>query len=362
MKKIQLQVLFFLCITYFSAIEAAVYVCGNNSVCAQTVIKALQATDTPFELVDSLHSDDSQNLYIICDAFKLHFANLPKYYIIYQSLDLMYSEITSNYQRILANSVAIWDYSLENIVKYKDTNSNYYYMPIDYVYSDFITLPCSLPTSTLDAYRELLIYSNQKDTDISSHLPALFCYAFLQNPRIIVEAGVRGGESTKPLYRASQLCKAQLIGIDIHPMWAKASYDAMENAFCLEMNDVDFANYYLNSPFKNQKLDLVFIDTSHEYEHTLQEITVFVPLLGDHGSLLFHDSNVIPLANSGYIRLNGSKDFAPGNPRGVTQAIKEYFSIDFDEYSYVKMTFTRGGTTWHMVHYPFCNGLTVIRK
>lgn len=239
---------------------------------------------------------------------------------------------------------------------------NYLYMPKNYEHANPVILPCCMPISTLNTYKELLCYSNQKDTDISSHLPALFCHAVLQDPHTIIEAGVRGGESTKPLYKAAQLCDAQLIGIDNEPSWAQTTYNNMNNAICLEMNDLDFEMYYQSGPLKDKKIDVIFIDTSHEYKHTLGEITVFVPFLSDNGALMFHDSNVTPLVGGGYVRLNGSGDAAPGNPRGVPQAIKEYFGIEFNEYNYYNTTFTKNGIEWHMTHYPFCNGLTIIKK
>ena len=349
-------------ITLISEAESSTYVYNNESIHIKTVAEALKKTNLAFEFVDSLDKEDSKNLYIICDSFKENPKNLPKHYIVYQSLNLTQNTLTNDYLTTLSNSVAIWDYSTENINQYKNELCNYYYMPPQSPYVDPITLPCNLPISELASYKELLIYSNQKNTDISSHLPALFCHAILQNPKIIIELGVRGGESTKPLHKAAQRSNAQLIGVDIDPMWVKKSYNSMSNAICIEMNDLDFKSYYTNSPFKNEKFDLIFIDTSHEYTHTLQEIILFTQFLSEEGTLVFHDSNVTPLENAGYIRLNGSQDFAPGNPRGVPQAIKEYFSIEFDEYSYVNTTFTSQEVTWHMTHYPFCNGLTIIKK
>ena len=350
------------CLAVAFHVNSQVYVYAHGSSHAQTITDSLKASNITFELTDTIIKNDVQNLYIICDAFNLDAHNFPHYYITYQSLDLTHNQLTNDYFNKLSNSVAVWDYSFDNINRYRGMLHNYLYMPQNYAHADPVVLPCRLPVSVLATYKELLCYSNQKDTDISSHLPALFAHTILQNPKIIVEAGVRGGESTKPLYKATQFCKSNLIGVDIDPMWAKATYNAMDNAFCLEMSDVDFADYYLNSSFKDKKIDLVFIDTSHEYQHTLQEITVFVPLLNEHGALMFHDSNVTPLERSGYVRLNGSWDSAPGNPRGVPQAIKEYFALDFNEYAYSNITFTRNGITWHMTHYPFCNGLTIMQK
>lgn len=342
-------------------LEAKVYLWAHNKQQSTDIREHLEKFNIKYEAVDRLQKEDDQNLYIVCDLLAAKQEELPHYYIAYLGSDLNQSDLTPDYIQKLTNAIAIWDSSWNNINKYRHQVHNYLYMPHNYEHADPVILPCSLPVSTLSTYKELLCYSNKKDTDISSHLPAIFCHTFLQKPEIIVEAGIRGGESTKPLYNAAQLCKSSLIGVDIDPAWARSTYNDM-NALCLEMNDLDFGTYYLASPYKDKKIDLIFIDTSHEYKHTLQEITVFVPLLGDNGALMFHDSNVTPLERSGYIRLNGSWDGAPGNPRGVPQAIKEYFELEFNEYTYCNTIFIRNGTTWHMIHYPFCNGLTVIRK
>ena len=44
---------------------------------------------------------------------------------------------------------------------------------------------------------ELVNYSNKNLSDISSHLPTMLYEVILQNPKLIVELGVRDGESTQ---------------------------------------------------------------------------------------------------------------------------------------------------------------------
>lgn len=326
----------------------------------EPVIAIFDTFEIPYTYASSIDASDANHLYLICDAHTIHKKDLPKYYVVYQTLNLSINPITQDYLDILANAVAIWDYDNTNINHYRHLN-NYYYFPANYEYADPVVLPCFLPIHMLDAYKQMLVYSNQRDTDISSHIPALFTYAALLNPKLIVEAGVRGGQSTKPFYKAMDFCNATMIGLDIESSYA-AAYNALTNSLFVHMNDLDFADYYKKSSYHNTPIDLIFIDTSHEYEHTLAEIKMFVPLLNDNGILAFHDSNVTPLAQSTFVRINGTYDSAPGNTRGVTQALKECFSLEFNEYAYVNTIFINNGTKWHMIHYPFCNGLTVIQK
>jgi len=361
--------LFLPCITILSAIscfislksEPTVYLHSQSKQHLEAIAPSLNKFNIKFEIKDSIDSDDDKNLYIICDVFNIDKHDLPKHYIAYQSLDLNSHQLTQSYAEKLANAVAVWDPSKNNINRYRSVIHNYLYFPSNYKHADPAILPCCMPLDTLDTYKELLIYSNKKDTDISSHLPALFCHTVLQNPKIIVEAGARGGESTKPLQKALNFSNGVLIGLDIEETSAR-SYASVNNGIFLLMNDLDFDKYYEQSPFAGKKIDVVFIDTSHIYEQTLKEITLFAPMLSENGFLSFHDSNVTPLEHAGYVRLNGSSDRAPGNPRGVTQAIKEYFSLEFDEYKYFNATFTRDGVNWNITHYPFCNGLTIIKK
>ncbi len=323
-----------------------------------SLTNALLDSNINFKRISFVDRQDD-NLHILFDVNTLEKNNFPKNYIVYQTANLSKNNLTSEYIDILAQSIVVWDCSRENIAHYQQRIHNYHYFPANYEFTDPIILPCFLPKTTWKTYRDVVIYENKKNTDISSHLPTLLCYALLQKPTIVLELGVRGGESTVPLSKAAEYFNASLLGIDIEP--DQHIYSQLKNATFFCMNDVDFPTLFLTSK-KDKKIDIIFIDTSHLYEHTMQEITKFVPLLSDTGLLAFHDSNVTPLANSGYIRLNGTMDGAPGNTRGVIQAIKEYFAINFDEYKYFNTIFTAHGINWHIIHYPFCNGLTVIQK
>lgn len=341
--------------------QQKVYVYDNNNQHYQTVKKAFDKFNIPYETTNSISKTDEQ-LYVIFDIQSLHLEQLPKYYITYQTLDLSQRRLSQSYTDKLAHGIAVWDYSQSNINRYRSNIYNYYYMPENYEYADPVILPCFLPVKALNAYKEVLIYDNQSNTDISSHLPTLFCYSIMQNPELILELGVRGGESTKAFMKSLSLSNSKLLGIDIQS-YSGQCYAASRNAAFLCMSDLDFPNYFTQSEYKSNKIDFVFIDTSHLYKHTLQEITAFVPLLSANGMLLFHDSNVTPIDGHAYHRINGTMGSGGyENTRGVTQAIKEYFSLEFNEHEYLNSTFSRNGITWHIIHYPFCNGLTVLKK
>jgi predicted O-methyltransferase YrrM len=313
-----------------------------------------------YVLVDHL-TTNADHLFIIFDLDAIPAESLPAHFIAYQTLDLTTSKPSADYIQKLSKAVAVWDFSNENIAQYSALVHHYYYFPAHYEFVDPIILVCLLPTNALATYRNLLAYSNQFNTDISSHLPTIFCYSLLQNPKMMVEAGVRGGESTIPLREVLNYIGSQLIGIDIDPASANV-YAKISNSRFLCMDDRNFEQFYTTN-INHQPIDLIFIDTSHEYLHTLQELAMFEKLLAENGIILLHDSNVTPLNNNtGYMRLNGTIGHATGNTRGVTQAIKEFFNLSFDEYHYSSKTVIKNGLNWEIIHYPFCNGLTILRK
>lgn len=346
----------------FSQTNAPIYIYANTSDNAlQNLTHTLLKFGVNTALVDELDPQNDSALYIVTDITKVLKEKLPKYYIVYQTTTIDGSA-PENIEK-LSNAVCVWDCSHQNLSQYKNTIYSYYYFPSHYEFEDPVILPCLLPLDALKIYKELLIYSNKVNTDISSHLPILFAQCIKKNPQIIVEAGVRGGESTIAFSKIAAYCKAQLIGIDIAD--CSKSYTKLKNAQFLLMDDLNFPDYYKTcDKYKDKKIDIIFIDTSHVYEQTKKEIEAFVPLLNTDGCLIFHDANVTPLENhTTYVRINGTKEGAPGNPIGeVCRAIENYFGISFNPNTYTNVFFEKDAVSWHFLHYPFCNGLTIIEK
>ena len=303
---------------------------------------------------------DSKKLHIIADAFLIPFRYFPEHYIVYQTLHLDEVPLTKAYLDKLNKAVAIWDPSWKNISKYSLLCPHYYYVG---QLTNSVLLPCKIPPSLLSTYTEILQYSNSQDTDISSHLPTIFAHCVMKQPKIIIEVGVRSGESTVSFKKAAEYSGAKLIGVDIDIKSADVYAQLkIKNAEFRTMNDVDFADWWHASEYKGSKADIIFIDTSHLYEHTVQELEVFVPLLADDGLLVFHDTNMTPLTNCTYKRINNTRGKAWDNKKGVIRGIKDFFSLEFDEAAYTQLTFSSKGTDWSLAHYPYCNGLTLIQR
>lgn len=142
--------------------------------------------------------------------------------------------------------------------------------------------------------------------DIYQHLNVLYDYAVKINAQVILELGTSDGDSTASFIDACEKTGGFLFSVDIdpHPK-AVDTYKDSSNWIFIHADDVggDFAygdNYF--SRFDVDKkpdnlnwhkpIDLLFIDTSHIYEHTLVELEKYVPCVKIGGIVILHDTEV----------------------------------------------------------------------
>lgn len=115
--------------------------------------------------------------------------------------------------------------------------------------------------------------------------------------KTIMECGVGEGISTCTLLIYAIKNKAHLWSVDIHPcevahqrVWGYGLMDAEENKALwtlTQRNDVDYAREW-----QHGKIDLVFIDTSHYYAHTVEELKVWTPHVAEDGIIVLHDTKL----------------------------------------------------------------------
>ncbi len=191
-------------------------------------------------------------------------------------------------------------------------------------------------------------------TDISDHLPTLFVEALEVKPRLIVELGVRSGESTYVLERVAEHFGSKLISVDIEDCSKVSAY---KNWFFVKSDDVLFANRFqewCGEHGIDSAIDVLFIDTSHELDHTRGEITSWFPLLSDRAKVFFHDTNMSEV----YTRRDGSAEFGWDNQRGVVAAIEEHIGRKIDE----SRDFLDSARCWIIKHHASCNGFTILER
>jgi cephalosporin hydroxylase len=193
-----------------------------------------------------------------------------------------------------------------------------------------------------------------KPSDINEHLELIFAEALLSRPHVIVELGVRGGLSTFVFERVANLCEVSIISADIEDCSKTSSHP---RRYFFHGDDVQFAHYFQS--FCRERnippvVDLLFIDTSHYYEHTVLEIAAWFPLLSSRAKVIFHDTNMKLVGP----RKDGCVELSWDNKRGVVRAIEEHLGISIDETKEFKDS--AGG--WLIRHWPNCNGLTILDR
>ncbi|WP_123538214.1 class I SAM-dependent methyltransferase [Halosimplex salinum] len=194
----------------------------------------------------------------------------------------------------------------------------------------------------------------RKTTDISDHLDRLFVEALQASPDTIVELGVRDGESTFVFERVARLADADVVSVDVDETTYTTDYDRWQ---FVQSDDVAFAadfEEWSADHGVDPAIDVLFVDTSHRYDHTVAEIEAWFPHLAEDGVVLFHDTNQRHL----YRREDGTVGLSPLDDRGVIGAIETHFGCALDETE----SFVTVADGFVLEQYPLCSGLAVLRK
>lgn len=197
-------------------------------------------------------------------------------------------------------------------------------------------------------------------SDISDHLPTLFWETVVARPRLIVELGTRGGESTRALLAAAVRSGARMLSIDIDPCGGIPGLpEAARRAWTfVQHDDVAFGRErfagWCRAAGLEPRIDVLFIDTSHLYEHTREELAVWLPLVAPQGTVLLHDTAM----GVAYLRADASIGIGWDNERGVIRALEERFGRRWDE----TRPFIDSADGWIIRHDPRCSGFTVLRR
>jgi Methyltransferase domain len=149
-----------------------------------------------------------------------------------------------------------------------------------------------------------------QETDIRDHLPRLFEEA----RGTVLELGVRGGVSTSALLAGVEQRGGEVWSVDVdpscsttyvtHPLWHFVCSDSRDPA-------------PLAAAGLPSTIDVLFVDTLHEYEHVRDELAVWGPRVSRDGIMLMHDTDTFPEvrhAAQDYARRKGlHSEFLPGS-------------------------------------------------
>lgn len=211
----------------------------------------------------------------------------------------------------------------------------------------------NLPATNWKELREVQEKAKVR-TDVASHLRTVFLETVGSRPNLIVELGVKKGFSTFALSKAAMVVGAVLVSVDKRNFSKSSDW---EDWSFVQMEDLDFAKQFPAWCAERKiapSIDVLFIDTSHEYEHTKKEIAAFFPLLSANAKVMFHDTN----CSDWYRRKNFTVDRSYDNKRGVIRAIEDHFGRPFNE----KQRFVQFVDGWLIEHDPICNGLMIMRR
>lgn len=163
------------------------------------------------------------------------------------------------------------------------------------------------------------------DKDISEHLTTLFFLVIEFNLKNILELGVRDGISTIALTEAASQINGHVYSVDIDSCESakiKLKELGLDKYWTfLQGNDLEIGKKW------EKELDHIFIDTSHSYNQTLQELKIFEPFLCSGGFITFHDTRAFP---------------------GVLRAIKDFINENKNKF--------------HFYNYFNNNGFAILRK
>ena len=160
-----------------------------------------------------------------------------------------------------------------------------------------------LPASRLEAEYERLC---RTPSDIYEHLPTFVRLCVERDAQHVLELGTRTGVSTVAWLFGLSKTGGRLTSVDID---ARPPIGEFEHWSFVQGDDMDPAVFAALKP-----ADLVFLDTSHHYEHTLRELNLYRHLVKPGGVIVCHDTMLM--------RPEGSPRNDPAFP--VRVAIEEF--------------------------------------
>lgn len=125
-------------------------------------------------------------------------------------------------------------------------------------------------------------------SDIVDHLPTLHDTVLGYPNATVLELGVRSGTSTAAFLAAVEHVDGHLWSVDIVQPQVPAWWAGTGRWTLTVGNDID-PDMAASQP---AQVDVLFIDTSHHYDHTLAELRLYVPRVKPGGTVLMHDTEL----------------------------------------------------------------------
>lgn len=134
--------------------------------------------------------------------------------------------------------------------------------------------------------RRLAVWSDVQDCQ-----ERLYTAASSRPGARVLELGVRAGHSTSALLAGAEASGGHVWSADIAAPAAEVPAEwFISGRWTFILGDSVTIPLPRDVPF-----DVVFIDSSHAYEHTLAELRRFVPLVSPGGTVFLHDTRYEPI-------------------------------------------------------------------
>jgi len=175
--------------------------------------------------------------------------------------------------------------------------------------------------------------------DSDRHLISIFSIALASKGEVYVELGVREGHTSEPLHKAAELNLGKLWSVDVNE---PTEYRPPDNTAHYEFKKIDSIKFLEEWP-KHIKMDVVFVDDWHSYEHVKRQLELLDKCVGPSSIILLHDlmyGNTDPFYHTDLTLTDGQ--WAEGGPYRAVAELDPQF--------------------WEWSTLPWNNGLTILRK
>lgn len=154
-------------------------------------------------------------------------------------------------------------------------------------FNEYKTAKNFLPQNPVE--EKMISYS-----DTWQHIPTIYLLCMLKQPKIVVELGCRTGNTTTPMLYAAKQYGGHVYSIDIED-WPEIQ------TFKEKKHLTDVWTFIKSDDLTikwDMPIDLLYVDTSHMYEHTLKELQKYEPLVKPGGMIVLHDIFMSEVSNA----------------------------------------------------------------
>ena len=188
--------------------------------------------------------------------------------------------------------------------------------------------------------KKLLDKTINGNGDSDQHLMTLFSIAVSSKSKVLIELGVRGGDTTLPLLEAAKINNGVLYSVDINDVDFEVRQELKPHWKFIKSDAIEF----LESWDENKTMDFVYVDDWHSYEHVKRELEIIDTLVSPSSVVLLHDLMYGETTPFYHVDLtnSGGEQWLNGGPYRAVAELNPQF--------------------WEFSTLPWNNGLTLLRK